>query len=405
MSSNRSGLRLDVRSNHTHDFDAPSLSELRRRRSSKWVDIPADVLPAWVAEMDVQLAPPVRNALIEAIDLGDTGYLPERSTELADAFTQFARERFRWDVLPDSVSTAPDVTSAIDQILRLISQPGDSVAVFVPAYPPFYETLHGSGKKIVRLKLVANEQGWHVDFDAVERAFLGGVKTMLLNNPHNPTGKVFTRVELETILELACRYDVFVISDEVHAPLTLAGSRHHPWLSLDKEAGRRGVVLAAASKAFNIAGLKCAVVVAEGKVRALLDQLPNEFKVMAGLLGATASTAAFLHGGPWLDALLGHLNRNVAMLRRRLDSLAPHVHWVPPQSTYLAWLDLRGSGLGPDPASQILTRSRLALSRGQDFDPVDGMGWVRLNFGTTPVILDDILRRLEAALSSPVPPP
>ena len=382
-------------------FERLSLTELRRRKSSKWVDVPRDVLPAWVAELDVPLAPPVRDALVEAIERGDTGYFPERAPEVAEAFTEFAGRRFGWSVLPANVSVAPDVTSAIDQVVRLFNRPGERVAMFVPAYPPFYETLDGCGAHIVPLRFVSDEHGWQVDIDALEHALAAGVRTLLLNNPHNPTGKAFTETELENILDLVSRYDAFVVSDEVHAPLTLPGSRHIPWLSLGHDAAARGVAVTAASKAFNIAGLKCAVLVAEGQVRERLARLPNEFKVMAGLLGAIASTAAFLHGDPWLDSLIHHLDSNREILRRQLDPLEPHVRWIPPQATYLAWLNVSACGLGPDPAKQILTRTRLALSRGQDYDPIDGAGWVRLNFGTTSAILDEILSRLKAVLSSP----
>jgi cystathionine beta-lyase len=383
------------------DFDSLSIQDLRRRKSSKWRDVPPDVLPAWVAELDVRLAPPVHDALLEAVTLGDTGYVPERSPELAEAFAGFACRRFGWTVLPENVCMVPDVTAGIDRIVRLTSQPGDRVAMFLPAYPPFYETLEDSRKQIVYLHLKENDSGWQIDYDQVVHAFTHGVKVLLLNNPHNPTGKVFSRAELEKLLDLACRYDIFVISDEVHAPLTFPGSGHIPWLTVGPETASRSVVLTAATKAFNLAGLKCGLMVAEGDARSLASQLPQEFKVMAGHFGALASTAAFRHGDAWLDALLGHLNRNRAMLERRITSLRPRVRWRPPQATYLAWLDLRQAGLGSDPAGRIREQAKLALSPGHDFDPVNGRGWVRLNFGTTQSILSEILSRITATLESP----
>jgi len=382
------------------DFDSLSVQDLRRRKSSKWRDVPPDVLPAWVAELDVRLAPAVHQALLEAVTLGDTGYVPERSLELAKAFAGFANRRFGWTVLPGNVFMVPDVTAGIDRIVRLTSQPGDRVAMFLPAYPPFYETLEDSRKKIIHLHLEENESGWQVNYDQVVHAFTRGVKILILNNPHNPTGKVFSQAELEKLLELACRYDIFVISDEVHAPLTLPGSSHTPWLTVGPEAASRGIVLTAATKAFNLAGLKCGLMVAEGDARSLAGQLPNEFKVMAGHLGAIASTAAFRHGDAWLDALLQHLSRNRATMERWITSLRPRVRWQPPQATYLAWLDLREAGLGSDPARRILEQAKLALSSGQDFDPVNGHGRVRLNFGTTQSILNDILSRITATLGS-----
>jgi cysteine-S-conjugate beta-lyase len=383
------------------DFDSLSIQDLRRRKSSKWRDVAPGVLPAWVAELDVRLAPPVHEALLEAVTLGDTGYVPERSPELAEAFAGFACRRFGWTVLPENVCMVPDVTAGIDRIVRLTSQPGDQVAMFLPAYPPFYETLQDGKKRIVYLYLEENDSGWQVDYDQVVHSFTHGVKVLLLNNPHNPTGKVFSRAELERLLELACRHDIFVISDEIHAPLTLPGSNHTPWLTVGPEAASRSVVLTAATKAFNLAGLKCGLMVAEGDARNLIGQLPNEFKVSAGHFGALASTAAFRHGDAWLDALLDHLSRNRAILGRWIASLHPRIRWQPPQATYLAWLDLSQAGLGPDPARRILQQAKLALSPGQDFDPINGHGRLRLNFGTTQSILNDILSRITATLESP----
>jgi cystathionine beta-lyase len=270
--------------------------------------------------------------------------------------------------------------------------------MFVPAYPPFFETLRDGRREIVRLALLDDETGWHIDFDEVARAFADGVRALVLNNPHNPTGKVLTGAELERLLDLARRHDVFVVSDEVHAPLTLPGSTHVPWPTLGSAAADRGVVITGATKAFNIAGLKCSVLVAAGEARAVVDRIPTEFKIMAGHLGAIASIAAFRDGDPWLDALLAHLSRNRAVLERRIAAMHPRARWHPPQATYLAWLDLRGAGLGSDPARHILERARLALNPGPDFDATEGLGRARLNFGTTRDVLDEILSRLEAAL-------
>src|SRR5262249_16623212 len=213
-------------------------------------------------------------------------------------------------LLPERLLVGPAVTAGMGGSCGRTRPPGARVPISPPPYPPFYETLEDSRKKIIHLHLEENESGWQVNYDQVVHAFTRGVKILILNNPHNPTGKVFSQAELEKLLELACRYDIFVISDEVHAPLTLPGSSHTPWLTLGPGAASRGIVLTAATKAFNLAGLKCGLMVAEGDARSLAGQLPNEFKVMAGHLGAIASTAAFRHGDAWLDALLQHLSRN-----------------------------------------------------------------------------------------------
>ena len=381
-------------------FDDLSLELLRARRSAKWTRYEPDVLPAFVAEMDFALALPIREVLQQAIARDDTGYaMPGR---LAEAFTGFAAERFGWQVDPAGVRLVADVVSGIGELLRALTEPGDGVVVSPPVYPPFFSVTRTTGRRVVEAPLQASADGWRLDLDALERAFAAGARVYLLCHPHNPTGTSFGRGQLEAVSALAAEYGVTVISDEVHAPLTMTGAVHLPYLSLGGAAAEHGIALCSASKSWNIAGLKCALIVAtsERLQARLSERLPEHLGAHAGHLGVLASVAAFEHGSAWLDALLAHLDRNRRALRELLAEHLPQVRYLPPQAGYLAWLDCRALGLGDDPAAVFLERGRVALSPGPLFG-APGSGFARLNFGTSSALLELAVRRVAASVAAP----
>jgi cystathionine beta-lyase len=365
------------------DIDA-----LRRRRSSKWVTYPDDVLPLFVAETDVEPAPPVRDALVEAVELGDLGYAEPGG--LHAAFAGFAARRFGWAPDPARIQLMPDVMAAIVELLRVLTQPGDGVVVATPAYPPFFDGIPEAGRRVVEVPLTGRE----LDLDGIDAALAGGARALLLASPHNPTGRVYDRATLAAAAELADRHGALVLSDEIHAPLTLPGAEHTPFGALGD---RRAVVITSASKAFNLAGLKCAVAVAcSDDVAAEFERLPEEVRYRAGVLGVIASQAAFEHGDAWLDELLAALDANRRLLGELLAEHLPAVRWTAPEASFLAWLDCRELGLGDDPAAAFLERGRVALEPGVSFG-AQGRGFARLNFGCAPAVLEEAVRRMAAA--------
>jgi cystathionine beta-lyase len=378
-------------------FESVSLAELRARRSSKWVTHAEDVLPAFVAEMDFPLAPPIKDTLRAAVERDDCGYAHPGG--LGEAFAMFAADRFDWSVDPDRVWLVPDVMLGVAGLLAVTTSPGDGVVINQPVYPPFFSAITEAGRRVVNAPLAAGDHGWELDLDALERAFAAGATAYLLCNPHNPTGRVFTRKELEGVARLARRYGVLVLADEIHAPLTLPGSEHTPYVALGDGAADTGLTLSSASKAWNIAGLKCAVVVAgsAGGVE-LAEKLPKSLRYHAGHLGVLASLAAFTEGGPWLDALLGRLDANRSLLGDLLRVRLPDVRYVMPEAGYLAWLDCRALGLGDDPSAVFLERGRVALSPGPTFGE-EGRGFARLNFGTSSGLLGEAVGRMARALT------
>jgi cysteine-S-conjugate beta-lyase len=381
----------------TIDLTVASLDELHRRRSEKWSMHPPDVLSSTIAEMDFPVAEPVARALREAIDRDDLGYAPPLDESLRRAFAAFAARRLAWAVDPEQVTVVPDVMLGLLELCRVIAGPGDAIAFASPAYPPFYELLPRTGARLVHVAL--HDDG-RLDLGSLDEALSAGSRALVLASPHNPTGHVSALGELAAIAERCAEHGVWVLADEIHAPLTLPGATFTAWLEVSDAAREIGVSLTSASKAFNVAGLKSALVVtASEHSRDLVAGLGRQHE-HSGLLGAIAAEAAFTDGDPWLDAVLAQLDSNRAWLTSELPARLPGIAWRPPQATYLAWLDCTGLGLGNEPADVFLRRGRVALSRGLDYGP-EGAGHVRLNFATSPEHLDEALTRMRAGQAMP----
>jgi cysteine-S-conjugate beta-lyase len=352
------------------------------------------VLASTVAEMDFPLASEITAALHAAIDRHDLGYTPTSAPQLTEAFTGFAQRRWDWIVDQDQITLVPDVMAGLIELCRALLAPGDQVAFFTPAYPPFFDELPQARVELVFLPL-ANAA---VDLEALEAALAGGVRALVLNNPQNPTGRVISRTELDQIAALCASYECWVFADEIHAPLVLENATHTPWLQTSEAARDRGIVLTSASKAFNLAGLKAALMItASDRAREAAQRVPP-LTDRVGLLGVIAAEAAFIHGDRWLNAVRAQLAANLELLDDLLAFELPKIKWTRPQASYLAWLDCRLLELGEDPAETFLSRGRVALSRGLDYGH-EGAGFVRLNFGTSPEHIKDAVQRMARALS------
>jgi cysteine-S-conjugate beta-lyase len=387
-----------------------TLEQLRRRTSMKWRAHPADVLPLWVAEMDVSLAPTVAEAIHRAVDNGDTGY--PYGTGYAEAVSEFASQRWEWhDLEVSRTAIVPDVMLGVVEVLRLVTDRGDAVIVNPPVYPPFYAFVSHDGRRVVEAPLGSDGR---LDLDALEEAFAhardsGGNVAYLLCNPHNPTGSVHTVDELRGVAECARRFGVRVVSDEIHAPLILPGARFTPYLSVP--GAENALALMSASKAWNLCGLKAAVAIAGPESAADLRRMPEEVSHGPSHLGIIAHTEAFRTGGNWLDALLQGLDANRTLLGDLVAEHLPGVKYLRPQGTYLTWLDCRQLGFDDEavveglavvsdlagPARWFLDHSRVALTSGHAFG-TGGAGHVRVNFATSQAILVEAVSRMGRAL-------
>jgi cysteine-S-conjugate beta-lyase len=373
--------------------ETPSLATLRRHRGRKWSTHRPDVLPAWIADMDFLPAPVIRAALRTAIDEGDLGYGPTADRSgIGEAFAAWALLRWRWRLEPSEVMVMPDVVSGLANCIEALTEPGDAVLVQTPLYPPILSCIANSGRRVAASPIVGDS----IDFDALgEMASGSRARLMVLCNPHNPTGRCFTRAELTRVASLALEHDLVVVSDEIHADLAHPGHEHIAIASLGPEIAARTVTLNSASKAFNVAGLRCAVCVAQSPaLRLRLASLPAQRWTTFSTLGVRAALAAWTDAGAdWLNACVEQLSLMRDRLVWRLRNELPAVTCVPPQAGYLAWLDCRALALATPPAQFFLERARVALSAGAEFGE-PGRSFVRLNFATSQDILDRILDRM-----------
>ena len=372
------------------------LDVLRERTSEKWREYPADVLPLFVAETDFPLAPAVTRALERAVRTGDTGYVASR-TPLAEAFADFALRRYGWHADPARMRSTADVSMGIVELLRRVTAPGDRVIVTPPVYPPFFDLVEEAGAVVERVPLRDAGHGWELDLDRIRTALENGARAVLLCNPHNPTGTVHTAASLAQLADLAAAHAAAVISDEIHAPLAQPDAGFIPFLAVSDAAREIGYAVVSASKAFNLAGLKCALMVTGADEPArLLRRLPIEVEWRTGQFGMLAAVAAFSReSDSWLDGLLTTLDENRRLLADLLTEQLPAARFRIPDAGYLAWIDLTALGWGDNPSKRILREARVALHFGPAFG-AEGAGHVRLNFGTSPEIITEAIARIAA---------
>lgn len=388
--------RLDALMN----FDDIDIETLRRRRGMKWKNYGPDVLAAWVADMDFPVAPPIQRRLQELLDTSDLGY-PHKAHEarLVELLAQRCQERFAWTVDPARVEVIVEVVQGLQMCLQMFTRPGEGAAMLTPIYPPFLKTTRAMGRRIDHHTLAPGADGFEIDWDVLESSIRGDTRALLLCNPHNPTGRVLTREELTGLAELALRHDLIVVSDEIHCDLVFDGRPHIPFASLGPEIKARTVTLMSASKTFNVAGLRCAMMVfGSSSLHDAYRKGPKFLRGGASSLGLHAAEVAWSECDEWLAELLHYLEGSRKLIGGFLKEHLPEIDFLPPQATYLAWLDCRRLGLGDDLWRTVLDKGRVALSDGRDFGP-GGEDCLRLNFATSRDLLDKALRRLQRALA------
>jgi cystathionine beta-lyase len=369
---------------------------LRKLDGLKWTFYDEDVLPAWVAEMDFGLAPSVQAALHDAVDRGLTGYpYPDAEIAVAIAATDYWADRFGWKVDPGWVFPAPDVIEGLRRCIVHLTRPGSPVVLHTPVYFPFFSMVDRAGRRIVEVPSPRDETGrYSLDLDGIESGFKAGAGSVVVCNPWNPTGRVFSRTELEELVDLAERFDARVIADEIHSPIIYGGVDHVPIATIDSE---RTMSVNAASKAWNLPGLKCAqVVLTNDHDRAVWQSYFTLEKVGVGTFGLFAGEAAYSGGREWFDDVLGRLQANRDLFMSLAATHIPDALVHPSEGTYLAWMDLSTYGLD-DPAQFLLDEGRVALTGGEPFRG-DSSQFGRLNFATEPEILIEMMERMGTAV-------
>ncbi|MEY3094378.1 MAG: hypothetical protein RLZZ317_881 [Actinomycetota bacterium] len=376
---------------------AMSLPDLRKRKSVKWRQFPSDVLPLPVAEMDFPIAEPIKAALRDMIDRSDTGYLGP-FPEMFEAFASFSQSRWNWQVDVSQMRTATDVGVGTVEVLRTLMNHGDRVMLNSPVYDNMWRWVAEVGATLVDVPLIEESSGLTLNLSAIESEYKAGIKVHILCHPHNPVGAIFTRESLTLLAELAQRYGVYIISDEIHGPLVYQPREFTPFLAVSDAAREVGITITSASKGFNLAGLKCAVIITNSAaIKEKINSMPISVAFRASLFGAAAATAAFKDGASWLEGILNSLNENRQLIRNIIDTQIPAIKYRVPDFGYLAWLDLSALNLGDDPSKVILERGKVALNGGHMYGPKHSQ-FVRFNFGTSPEIITEAFDRILASL-------
>ena len=379
---------------------------MRARRGIKWKRYGETVLPAFIADMDFAVAEPVQSAVRRIVDQQDYGYYHREDLDgLESAFAERMRVRFGWEPTPERTLPITDLLQGIAAALVAFSEPGDGVLVQTPIYPPFLSGIDGTGRRRVLNPMLDSGSRLVVDADGLLRVVDDRTRVVLLCNPHNPSGRAFEREELEAIGRVAVERDLVIVSDEIHCDLVYPGGRHIPTGSLGGEIAARTVTVNSATKGFNIAGLRCAV------IHFGSDELHERFRraiperLLGGVnaIGIDATIAAWRQGQPWLDKVMGRLRANRDRVAAWVAEVVPAIHSYPPEATYLAWLDCSRLALpAASPQEFFLQEAKVALGAGGDFGP-GGEACVRLNFATSAPILDEVLERMAAAIRQAAP--
>ena len=372
--------------------DPNSFSNFANRSSSKWRRYPEEVLPMHVAEMDFEVAKPIQDRLSQMVansDLGYQGPFPE----IGPAFEKFALNRWGWKIEPGGIKLATDVGVAAVEILKAATTPGDKVLINSPVYASFFGWLKEAQCVTADAPLQLDGDTWKLDLAAIREQFEDGVKVYLLCSPQNPVGRIHSAQELTEVAMLAKEFDVLVISDEIHAPLSWGPFT--PYLSLGKQAIETGVTITSSSKAWNTAGLKAGFLITQSEqVRKKLSSLPDAMQWRSSILGAHAMAAAYESGTPWLDETVNTLQENLEHLRHEVATRLPKAKMFQMEATYLAWIDLEAYRIS-DLANTILSEAKVSVNAGPDHSPQDDFqGFIRFNFASSKPRITEAVRRI-----------
>ena len=386
-------------------FDFDRVIERRGTHATKWdsmlarggIDAP-DALPMWVADMDFAAPPGVTAALQAEVERATHGYYADTGS-WAEALSGWMAARHGWEPDPAWVSPTPGVVSGLGLIMQAVSEPGDDIVVFPPAYHAFRKIILANDRKILDAQLVQRNGRYAMDLETLAGQLTPRTKIVFFCSPHNPGGTVWTPDEIRELAAFCEKHDLILVSDEIHCDLVFEGHRHTPTIVAAPDVADRLFTCVAATKTFNLAGAHVgACVTSNASLKRRLDA-----RIAASGLGSyngfgmIATEAAWRTGVEWLDALLPYLARNRDLLHEKLEAAAPGARAMPLAATYLSWFDFSGTGLAPeDVAARVKDRARIFASPGPQFGP-GGEAWLRFNFATPRPILNEAIGRLEEA--------
>ena len=386
-------------------FAGVTVEQMRNKQGAKWQRYGDEVIPSFVADMDFPLAQPIHDVLSEQLAAHDYGYtLQFDEHPLREIFVAWAQRRFSWQVDPARIEPLVDIVQGIYLSIQLYTEPGDGVVTLTPTYPPLWQSVEAMGRRLVDCTLINDVQGrgqYEIDFDRLREQLDPSVKLLLLCNPHNPTGRVFTRTELESLAQLVVERDLVVVADEIHADLVYLPHKHIPFASLSPEIAQRTITMTSATKSFNLGGLRFAIAIFGSQaLQDRFNQVPRGARGGLNSLGVLATEVAWRDCDDWLDQLVIYLQGNRDFVIEQLSTRLPQIEVPKPESTYLAWLGCQNLPINRDPFEHFLETGKVAFNSGLDFGS-GGEGFVRLNFATSRTILGEILDRVVNSLPGP----
>ncbi|BDD08997.1 aminotransferase [Fulvitalea axinellae] len=356
----------------------------------------SEVLPLWVADMDFRVAEEIRLAIADRAADPVYGYTFWGS-EGKKAFVDWVGKRHGWAVSENHLSFSPGVVPALSFLMSALTEEGDKVLIQPPVYHPFKEVVGTNGRALVNNPLVLRDGRYYMDFDGLESEFADGVRMMFLCNPHNPSGRMWEAAELAKVADLAKKYGVIVVSDEIHSDLALKGRKHIPYLSVADE----GIVCMAPSKTFNLAGLSSSVlVIPDAQQKLLFEKELRKFHISGNLFGFEAMDAAYKHGESWLAQVLEYIEGNVEFMAEYISEYMPAIKMMEPEASYLVWLDCTGLGLDAVALNDLIVKdARLGLNDGRMFG-AGGKGYQRVNVACPRAVVVQAMDRLYKALEA-----
>ncbi|WP_027938546.1 MalY/PatB family protein [Anaeroarcus burkinensis] len=383
-----------------HNFD--ELIERRGTECKKWNTYDADVIPMWIADTDFKCPQPVIDAMVKRAEHGIFGY-PTNLNSFEQSIVNWQKKRFGWEVQTDWVEYTPAVIPAIVYAMYAFTNPGDNIVIQMPAYHPFHAIIPDNGRHILGNPLILREDGsYDVDFENLEELLKKRKTTMfLLCSPHNPTGKCFTREELTKMSELCLKYNVFVVSDEIHSDIIYSGNQHIPYGSLSQAAADNCVVCVNPSKTFNIAGVRTGAAIIPNRNNHDLFYAPLEALKAYGrtIFGTLPIEVSYNECEYYADQLLEYLEGNRKYLKEFLETRVPKIKMGNPQATYLMWLNCKELNLEPKELQQFfLQKAKVAMNEGSTFGP-GGAGFMRMNIACPRSRLVEALERIEKAVN------
>ncbi len=374
-------------------------SQLRARRGVKWSHYPADVIPAWIADMDFPVAPEIRAALRQIIDTDDFGYTPANLNDrVVQEFCGWMTTRHGWTPDPARIFVGSTMMQLMHAMVMMFSEPGDGIIVQTPIYPGFLSVVAQNNRRLDENPLRRGNARYEMDLEGLRKLIDKRTRILLLCNPHNPTGRAFGVDELRAIADVALEHNLVVVADEVQMDFVYPPARYTPFASLGGEIAARTITLSSTSKGLNIAGLRCAVAhFGSAELQARFKQINTHILGTPSIFSIIGSEAAWKYGGPTLDKILLQLDANRRRVAEFAQSSLPGVSHISPEATYFAWLDCSGLHLQGSAAKFFLDNARVALNPGGDFSSYTDK-FARLNFATSPEILDEILSRMARAV-------